>query len=189
MKYNFTFIEPVSRGELPLESSATITTRGIQAGKKLREVLNLDSFKYVKIGIDEKAKAVCLIPTTNKPGAFKAGGEFGGTNLAKRIVVFLGRKPFVQVEDGVVVLTAKKPEKPEDPPIYKEGEISEEPKRRGRPKREDAKVEPKEERKDACENCDYHKPIPGQAGRIKCEKLGQTKNVDDYCFHYEPELK
>lgn len=186
MKYNFTFIEPVNRGELPLESSATITTRGIQAGKKLREVLQLDSFKYVKIGIDEKAKAVCLIPTMNKPGAFKAGGEFGGTNLAKRIVVFLGRKPFVSVEDGVVVLTAKKPEKPEEPPIYKEGE---EPKKRGRPKKEDAKVEPKEERKDACENCDYHKPVPGQAGRIKCEKLGQTKNVDDYCFHYEPELK
>lgn len=184
MKYNFTFIEPVNRGELPLESSVTITTRGIQAGKKLREVLKLDSFKYMQIGIDEQAKAVCLIPT-NKPGSFKAGGEFGGKNLAKRILTFLGRKPFVSVEDGVVILTAQKPEKPEQPPIYKEGEI-EEPKKRGRPKKEEPKGE---ERKESCENCDYHKPIPGQAGRIKCEKIGQTKNVDDYCFHYVPELK
>lgn len=196
MKYNFTFIEPVNRGALPLESSVTITSRGVQVGKSLKEALNLYSFGYIKIGTDEQAKAACIMPTDQKD-AFKNSGEFGGKNVASLLLTFLPRKPFVSIEDGVAILTADKPsvepveptEKPADPIPAQAAVITspvvqpekEEPKRRGRP--------PKKEPKDACGNCDYHKPVPGQDGRVKCEKHKLIKNIDEYCFHYSPELK
>lgn len=186
MKYNFIFITHQYSGLLPIEKSCTITKRGIQLGKNLRGALNLSTAKFVRIGVDEEAKAACIMPS-DQSDAFKAAAyELGGRTVAKKLLPILGRKPYVTVEDGVAILTPEKPEiQPEPKPEIEVKEpipVAKERKTRGRPKKN-------EDTPYRCENCSYSQPIAGVEGRIKCDKHGHTKNFDYYCFYYEPKLK
>jgi len=207
VKYNFVFVPPMNTGTLPIESSVTISTHGIHLGKSLRDDLSIDSSTYIRIGLDEQAKAACLVPSPQDKTAFKYNKGLGGKILPKRLISLVGEKPYVSVEGGVIILTKSKPvaEAVDGAPemIQKQEvvpEPSKEQKKRGRPKKQQAEEEvpdsvdakdipPSEEFKEMCANCEYHRDIPDQPGRIKCEKHGHTKNLDYYCFKYEAQLK
>lgn len=193
MKYHFEYFVPKESGALPLEKSVTITKRGIQVGKALRQALELKQYKYVRIGIDEAVSAACIEPTTDKIGAFSITREFGGKFVSQKLIELVGSKPYVSVDSGVAILTVFKPTVEqervvsEDMPPHEEKPVTEPQKKRGRPPKAQRVVSG--ERKEMCSNCDYHRPLKDTDARIKCEHSGQTKNFDAYCFFYTPEIK
>ncbi|MGH0054171.1 MAG: hypothetical protein ACQ5SW_12345, partial [Sphaerochaetaceae bacterium] len=176
MKYHFNYFIPKAAGILPLEESVTITKRGIQAGKKLREALGFEKYKYVRIGIDEAVSTACIEPTIEKDGAFSITREFGGKYASEKLLEVVGKKPYVTIESGVAILSPPGPveNKTKGDTLPKEATTT--LKKRGRP----PKIEV--DTKESCLTCDYHQQIVGTTARIKCEKTGHTKNFDDYCF-------